>query len=193
MREMIRMVVVLTILTTCSGGLLAAVKSKTEARIENQVLKFQKAPAIKGIFPNVINDPLADRFAVKYRNMVLQMFPGKFPDGAKAVAFETSATGFGGPIGLMVGIRLDKDTILDVRVTTHSETPGIGSRAKENLSFVSQFSGRALDTHLAVKADGGVIDAMTGATVTSRAIAEAASKAREIYEAVKPEILKKMQ
>jgi len=61
MREMINMIVVLTLLTTFSGGLLAAVKSKTEVQIENQVLKFQKAPAIKGIFPEVTNDPLAQR------------------------------------------------------------------------------------------------------------------------------------
>ena len=193
MREMMNMIVVLTVLTTFSGGLLAAVKSKTEVQIENQVLKFQKAPAIKGIFPEVTNDPLAERFTVKGDNIELQVFPGKLPDGSKAVAFETKGSGFGGPVGLMVGIRLDTDSIVDVRVTTHSETPGIGSRAKDNLSFVSQFSGKKLDTNFAVKAEGGAIDAMSGATVTSKAVSLAATQAKEIYQKLKPEIVKQMK
>jgi len=192
MREMMNMIVVLTVLTTFSGGLLAAVKSKTEVQIENQVLKFQKAPAIKGIFPEVTNDPLAERFTVKGDNIELQVFPGRLSDGSKAVAFETKGSGFGGPVGLMVGIRLDTDSIVDVRVTTHSETPGIGSRAKDNLSFVSQFSGKKLDTNFAVKADGGAIDAMSGATVTSKAVSLAATQAKEIYQKLKPEIVKQM-
>ncbi len=193
MREMINMIVVLTVLTTFSGGLLAAVKSKTEVQIENQVLKFQKAPAIKGIFPETTNDPLAERFIVKGDNIELQVFPGRLSDGSKAVAFETKGSGFGGPVGLMVGIRLDTDSIVDVRVTTHSETPGIGSRAKENLSFVSQFSGKKLDTNFSVKADGGAIDAMSGATVTSKAVSLAATQAKEIYQKLKPEIVKQME
>ncbi|MCM2286262.1 MAG: RnfABCDGE type electron transport complex subunit G [Desulfobacula sp.] len=192
MREMINMIVVLTVLTTFSGGLLAAVKSKTEVQIENQVLKFQKAPAIKGIFPETTNDPLAERFNVKNENMELQVFPGKLPDGSKAVAFETSGTGFGGAVGLMVGINLDKDTIIGVRVTTHSETPGIGSRAKDDPAFVSQFSGKGMDTNFGVKADGGAIDAMSGATVTSKAVSLAATQAKEIYQKLKPEIVKQM-
>ncbi len=193
MREMINMIVVLTVLTTFSGGLLAAVRAKTQVQIENQVLKFQKAPAIKGIFPETTNDPLAERFIIKGDNIELQVFPGKLADGSKAIAFETSGTGFGGDVGLMVGINLDTDSIVDVRVTTHSETPGIGSRAKDNLSFVSQFSGKKLDTNFSVKAEGGVIDAMSGATVTSKAVGLAANQAKEIYRKLKPEIVKQME
>ena len=48
---MISMIVVLTVLTLISGGLLAAVQSGTEEQIEIQILKFQKAPAIESIFP----------------------------------------------------------------------------------------------------------------------------------------------
>jgi electron transport complex protein RnfG len=179
-------------LTALSGGLLATVKAKTEVQIENQVLKFQKAPAIKSIFPETTNDPLAERFMVDNEGVSVQVFPGKLSDGSKAVAFETKGTGFGGPVGLMVGINLDTDAIVDVRVTTHSETPGIGSRAKDNLSFVSQFSGKGLDTNFAVKADGGAIDAMSGATVTSKAVSVAANQAKEIYQKLKPEIIKQL-
>ncbi len=193
MREMISMIVVLTVMTAVSGGLLAAVKSGTEVRIENQVLKFQKAPAIQDIFPEATNDPLAERFTIKAEGFELQIFPSLLPDGSKAVAFETKGSAFGGPIGLMVGINLDTDEIVAVRVTTHAETPGIGSRAKDDLSFVSQFSGLTMDTNFALKDNGGSIDAMSGATVTSKGLSVAAAQAKEIYQKLKPEIVKQIQ
>ena len=190
---MISMIVVLTVLTAVSGGLLAAVQSGTELQIENQVLKFQKAPAIKDIFPDATNDPLAERFTVKAEDIELQVFPGILPDGSKAIIFETKGVGFGGPIGLMLGINLDTDKIIDVRVTTHAETPGIGSRAKDDLAFVSQFSGLGFDTKFAIKSDSGDIDAMSGATVTSKGLCVAAAQAKEIYQKLKPEIVKQMK
>lgn len=194
MREMISMVVVLTVLTAVSGGLLAAVKSGTEVRIENQILKFQKAPAIEAIFSEATNDPLAERFKVKSEDIELQIFPSKLPDGSDAVAFETKGTGFGGPVGLMVGINLSNDKIVAVRVTTHAETPGIGSRAKDDpATFVDQFSQMGLDTKFAVKDAGGDIDAISGATVTSKGLCVAAAQAKKIYQKLKPEIVKQIQ
>ncbi len=193
MREMINMIVVLTALTAFSGGLLAAVQSGTEVQIENQILKFQKAPAIKELFPEATNDPLAERFTIKADDIELQIFPGILEGGSKAIAFETKGTGFGGPVGLMVGIDLETDKLIEVRVTTHSETPGIGSRAKDDLAFVSQFAGIGLDTNFAIKSENGDIDAISGATVTSKGLCVAAGKAKEVYQKLKPEIMKQIK
>ncbi len=194
MREMISMVVVMACLTAISGGLLAAVKNSTELRIEEQVLKFQKAPAIAQIFTDVSNDPLAERFNVTNGDTTLQIFPGKLSSGEKAVAFETKGKGgYGGDVGLMVGINMDTDQIVAVRVTTHAETPGLGSKAKDDPAFVSQYDGVSLSENLGLKADDGIIDAMSGATFTSRAVTLAAIEAQTLYEKLKPEILKQMQ
>ena len=192
MREMLSMIVVLTVLTAVSGGLLAAVKVKTEPQIEEQVLKFQKAPAIEAIFADATNDPIQERFNVKTEGIELQVFPTTLADGVKAVAFEAKGTGFGGPIGLMMGVNLDTDEIIAVRVTTHSETPGIGSRAKEDLSFVTQFVGMTMASNFGVKNQGGDIDAMSGATVTSVGVSQAAVAAQDLYKKLKPEIVKQM-
>ena len=190
MREMLSMIVVLTVLTAVSGGLLAAVEQTTRPQIEEQVLKFQKAPAIKEIFTDITNDPIQERFDVTANETTLQVFPGVLGSGQKAVAFEAKGTGFGGPVGLMVGINLDTDEIIAVRVTTHSETPGIGSRAKEDLSFVSQFASKSMSAKFGLKKGGGDIDAMSGATVTSAAVSQAAIAAQELYKKLKPEIVK---
>lgn len=192
MREMLSMIVVLTVLTAVSGGLLAAVKVKTEPQIEEQVLKFQKAPAIKAIFADATNDPIKERFNAKAEGLELQIFPSTLADGVKAVAFEAKGTGFGGSIGLMVGVNIETDEIIAVRVTTHSETPGIGSRAKEDLSFVGQFAGMSMASNFGTKGQGGDIDAMSGATVTSVGVSQAAVAAQDLYKKLKPEIVKQM-
>ena len=192
MREMLSMIVVLTILTAVSGGLLAAVKVKTEPQIEEQVLKFQKAPAIEAIFADATNNPIQERFNVKAEGIELQVFPTTLADGVKAVAFEAKGTGFGGPIGLMMGVNLDTDEIIAVRVTTHAETPGIGTRAKEDLSFVGQFAGMTMASNLGIKKQGGNIDAMSGATVTSGGVSQAAVAVQDLYKKLKPEIVKQM-
>jgi electron transport complex protein RnfG len=78
-------------------------------------------------------------------------------------------------------------------VTTHAETPGLGARAKDDPKFVSQFSGKPIDANLALKADNGTIDAMSGATITSRAVTLGAIQAQKLYLQLKPEILKQLQ
>lgn len=190
MREMINMVVVLTLLSAFSGGLLAAVRTGTKDRIEQQVLKFQKAPAIKQILSDVSNDPLQDRFKLIDKKQELTFFVGKHDGKPDSVTFETSGKGFGGDIGVMVGVNLESDKIIGICITTHSETPGIGSRAKEDPKFAAQFAGMTMDKNFATKKDGGDVDAISGATVTSRGVSVATQQAQDIYKRLKPEIQK---
>ncbi len=193
MREMISMVVVLTVLSAFSGGMLAGVKMGTKTRIENQVLKFQKAPAIKAILKNVSNNPLKDRFTIKSKGQKIIFFVGKQNGKPQDIAFETHGKGRDGSIGLMVAININSDKIVGVRVTTSTETPGIGSRANGDSPFVAQFTGKPLTTTIfKVKTDGGAIDAMSGATITSRGVCLAATQAKDIYMRLKPEIQKKI-
>jgi len=190
---MISMVVILTVLSAFSGGLLATVRSKTEVRIENQVLKFEKAPAIKAILSDVSNDPLTDRFKLTSDGQETTFFVGKKDGTAQSIAFEAKGKGFAGEIGLMVGIDINNDTLIGVRVMTHSETPGVGSRAKDDPKFVSQFAGKPLDKPFAVKSDNGNIDAMSGATITSKGVCLAATTAQALYAKLKPEINKQIK
>lgn len=193
MREMIKMVVVLTVLSAVSGGLLAAVRNGTQEKIDYQKLKFVQGPAIREILDGSSNDPIGDRFSVDDNGIERRFFIGKFDGEANSVAFETSATGFGGALGVMVGINAKEDKILGVRVTTHSETPGVGARAKTDLEFVSQFNDQTLAESYKVKPDGGQVDALSGATVTSRGVSSALSEASSIYRRLKPKIEEKLK
>lgn len=191
MKEMIQMVVVLTVLSVISGVGLAYIQTKTSANIENNKLEFVKGPAIKAIFKGSTNNPIADRFKLKAEGAERNFFVGVFKDKPEAVCLEGSGKGFGGDVGVAVGVNLKTDKIVGVRVTTQTETPGVGSRAVTDLSFVSQFTGKPLGETYKVKADGGQVDAISGATFTSRAVSAGLTQAGKIYKELKPQIVEK--
>ncbi|KPJ77392.1 MAG: electron transporter RnfG [Deltaproteobacteria bacterium SG8_13] len=188
MREMIQMVVVLTVLSCVSGGLLASIKSNTEERISYQQLKFVKGPAIRAILEGSSNDPITDRFTLQDGEVERSFFVGVFDGQPNTVAFETSGKGFGGDVGLMVGVNVADNSLVGIGVTTHSETPGVGSRAQSDPAFAAQFKGMPFEGEFTVKPDGGQVDALSGATITSRAVAGAVTDAVKIYGRLKSQL-----
>ncbi len=193
MGEMIKMIVVLTFLSSFSGGLLAYVKENTEERIENQVLKFVKGPTLKSLFKDAENDPLSDRFTIDRDKQMMTFFVAKIDGKTQTVAFETSGKGYGGDVGLMVAVDVATDKIYGVGVTTHSETAGLGSMAKDDPNFAAQFIGQPILETIQVTGDGGKINALSGATITSRAVCAAATRASATYKSLKPEIEEKLK
>ena len=192
MNEMVKMVVVLTVLTAFSGGLLAAIRDGTAERIEMQQLEFVKGPAIKIIMAGAENDPLADRFKIEDGEQEHSVFVGKFDGKANTVAMESFAQGYGGAVGVIVGINLDTDEVIGAQVTTHAETPGLGAKAKDDPAFVSQFEGGDINQPFKVAKDGGRINALSGATITSRAVCQAATSVGGVYQTLKPKIQEKI-
>jgi electron transport complex protein RnfG len=193
MNEMIKMVVVLTVLSSFSGGLLAALNVSTKERIANQELEFVKGPAIRSILKGASNDPISDRFTLKKGETEMSFFVGAFDGEPQALVFETYGKGYGGDVGLMVGLDLNKDTLKGVGVTTHAETPGMGAKAKDDPSFVAQFKDLALDKPFKVTNDGGQISAISGATMTSRAVCSATNDAVSIYRELKAQLEEKIK
>ena len=191
MNEMIKMVVVLTALSVISGGALAFLQKNTTLLIENNKLQFIKGPAVKEILGKTSNDPIVDRFKIKQGDKEDSFFVGKYAGAPKAVVLESSGKGFGGDVGIVVGVNLNDDKIMGVRVTSQSETPGVGARAQTDLTFVSQFKGQTLKDAFKVKSDGGQVDAMAGATITSRAVSSALTDASNAYQKLKSQIIAK--
>jgi len=107
----------------------------------------------------------------------------KVPGAGCAIISATS--GFGGVLTLMVGIAED-GTIHNTTVLSHSETPGLGAKCTTDEHFMEQFRGfdPAAKT-LAVKKDGGDLDAITASTITSRAYALAVSNAVNVFNQLK--------
>jgi electron transport complex protein RnfG len=191
MRDMLRLFLAVVLFSAISGGLLSGLKGATQERIEYQQLVNVKGPAIKELLKGASNDPLTDRFKVKDDKIERSFFVGVFDGKPNAVATEVYGKGYGGAIGVLVAFNLDTDKVLGVAVTTHSETPGLGARAKTDPSFVGQFGGLPVSEPPKVKGDGGKIDALSGATVTSRGVCAAVDQALEIYKKLKNTIAEK--
>jgi electron transport complex protein RnfG len=130
MREMLKLFIAVVVFSGLSGGVLAAIQNVTKERIEYQQLKFVKGPTIKSIMEGSSNDPLLDRLNILHEAKEMNLFIGEFEGKRNTVAFETFGKGFGGVMGVIVGVNLENDKIIGVGVTTHSETPGVGSRSK---------------------------------------------------------------
>ena len=104
--------------------------------------------------------------------LVYRVFLGSQP--AAALFAVTAMNGYAGPIRILVGIDIG-GTLTGVRILEHNETPGLGDKIERSRSdWVDQFPGRSLATtplnEWAIRADGGRIDQLTGATVTPRAV-----------------------
>ena len=193
MRDMFRLFIAIVIFSAISGGVLAAVQNATRDRIEYQQLVFVKGPAINLIMEGCANDPLQDRFKIMDQGKERDFFVGEFDGKKNVVAFETHGKGFGGDIGVITAVNLDTDEIIGVAVTTHSETPGVGSKTKTDPAFRSQFKGKPITDIFKVKADGGQIDAVSGATISSRGVSAAVVRSGTIYKRLKNDLKNKMK
>lgn len=102
---------------------------------------------------------------------------------AYVVPVETK--GFGGSINMLVAVTPDGKEI-DFNITSQNETPGLGDNARKD-SFRAQFHGKDASKMVVVKdpSDNQDIQAMTGATITSRAVTKAVKEAEDEVTAVK--------
>ena len=92
--------------------------------------------------------------------------------GDAGYVVQVAPSGFGGALDIMVGVGAD-GTCTGVSIISHAETSGLGANATKE-DFRSQFVGK---TNVAVTKDGGDIAALTGATITSRAVCNGVNSA----------------
>ena len=139
------------------------------------IISMVAAGALAGVYMLTLGNIEAQKKA-KQEAAKLAVLDGH-EDG---VAIETSVDGFGGPFRVMVGFDADGN-ILGYEVLEHQETPGLGSHIEhwfKNADKPNQnIIGRKADGKFAVSKDGGEIDAITAATIYSRAFLKAINQA----------------
>lgn len=118
-----------------------------------------------------------DSFTEVYENV----FEGKNGNEIKGYCVSVSPSGYGGAIGMIVGVSVD-GTVSGIKIVEHSETPGLGARAGED-DFVSQFENKSAPLAV-VKAGAadGEINAISGATVTSNAVVSGVNEAVDLLK-----------
>lgn len=164
----LRLTLTLLIITALVAALLAGVNSVTKPIIDalNEA-KIQQA--IDAVLPGGGQSvPFTDS-----TGLIRTVYAS-----GKGYAVQVTPSGFNGEIEMMVGVDTE-GKIIAISIINHSETAGLGAvaaaQSSAGESFRNQFAG--LSGSLSVTKDGGTIDAITGATITSRAVTEGVNAA----------------
>lgn len=171
------MAVSLTLIAMVSSALLGFVYEMTKEPIALSNLN-KKLNAIKQVVPDFTNNPNDEMFLLPTgEGDSLEVYPAKKDNEIIGYAVNTNTnTGFSGNITLMAGFKPD-GTIINIMVLEHKETPGLGTKMAEP-EFKDQFIYKnPSEFGLAVKKDGGPVDAITAATISSRAFCDAVQRA----------------
>lgn len=180
------MVIVLTVTTMIAGFLLGYVYQST-AGAREKASNEKLTGAIRDVVPGFDNDPAADKTGLTAGGKQVTVYPAIKDGELIGCAVESSSdNGFSGKITIVAGFDRDGN-ILGYQVTSHSETPGLG--AKMNEWFRGEGHRSVIGRNPSAKAlkvnkDGGDVDGITAATISSRAFLEAintASQAAEQY------------
>lgn len=171
------MILSLVVISIFMSAALAFVYLKTKGPIEIATQQ-KEADAIKQVVPAFDSDPAAGK--TEKDGMVIYQLRSQNQPVGFAVKSSTEK-GFGGHIEIMAGF-LPDGSIYNVTVLQHKETPGLGTKMSEQ-KFSGQFPGKhPSNFSLKVKKDGGQVDAITAATISSRAYCDALQRA---FDAVK--------
>jgi electron transport complex protein RnfG len=166
MNNNIKLVIFLLTISALSGLFLSLTDLATKDKIKAQkILEIQKA--LKEVLPTAVVFQELTREADG--SIIYSAQKDAKPIGRAIIC---PVTGYGGPIWVLTGIDL-AEKVTKVVIISHNETPGLGSKAQDS-TFLNQFSGKSSKDELAPKKD---ILAVTGATITSRAVCNGVKRA----------------
>jgi electron transport complex protein RnfG len=182
------MLLVLTGITVIAVGLLAYMNELTKAPIAEANMKALN-DALKKVVPEFTNNPVTECdtiFGEKDGKQTVDfiLYPAKNGDQFVGMAVEATSLGFGGELRVLVGFDTE-GAIYDYSLLSHSETPGLGSKASDWFKEGNKGNIKGLNPgtkSLTVSKDGGDIDAITASTITSRAFLGAVNKAYAAYK-----------
>jgi H+/Na+-translocating ferredoxin:NAD+ oxidoreductase subunit G len=198
----LKMIAALVLISLVSGISLGGLNALTHEKGEQNILKYRKVPAVISISEGVLGAlDEAKRAEVitellgNYKKLdigedsELLLFVSKKDGKPYTVVMEREGEGgYGGPVGVMVGFNIETGNIDGIGITTHSETPGLGAKIDEG-DFQHQFIGMSKDAVFKIGKDGGVVEQVSGATKSSRAVADAIQRAKATYDEHQQKIL----
>lgn len=167
----LRLTLTLFLITTIVAGLLGLVNYVTADTIAEQIA--QKAEnAMRQVLEADSYEPLD----VPEESAVTAAYRA----GDRGYVVRVAPNGFGGAIDMMVGVDVS-GAVTGVAIVSQSETASLGANCTRE-DFRAQFTGKT--GTLSVSKDGGEIEALTGATVASRAVTEGVNTALEFVQEV---------
>ena len=172
------MVIVLTIITVIAAACLGAMNNVTAEPIAASKKAKQEA-AIKAVLPEFAS---VDTAVIVNEQKIFRAYDAN--GELVGIAIETKELGFGGDITTMVGFNVN-GAIVNYSLLQHAETPGLGSKLVDWFLVKSDIRGAGADQMpLRVSKDGGEYDAITAATISSRAFLDTLVEAYNAFVAM---------
>ena len=172
LRKKIYPALILTIIVLVSAASLTATNSVTK----DKILEIREEN-----IRNMIRNHFSDIDDYEYKDDLNTYYVYR-QNSVIGYAFESSVDGYGGPIEMLIAIDSssisENDvTIKGISIINHGETPGLGAKITTS-SFKSQFDEIGLD-QMYLREDGGKIDAISGATISSTSVVEGVRRSTE--------------
>lgn len=191
MNALVKDCIKLVVITVVAGLVLGAVYGITKDPIAAQEEKAQQE-AYQQVFPDAASFEEVDGFSEEAASEVIAAYDNPIEEHQSDVISSavtaldasgsplgyifnvTTSKGYGGDIQLTVGITAD-GTVNGYSVLSISETAGLGMKAKDDPEWGEQFAGKQVEAFQVVKDGSGTsddtkIDAISGATITSKAV-----------------------
>lgn len=175
--SLVNMVTVLLCITAVTSTAVGVVYKVTSGPIEQAKLQ-KKSAALSQVLPPFDNNPAEAVDTVSTVSGDAYVYSASAEGSVVGYAVESSANGFSGPVRIMTGF-LPDGTIYNIQVLEQAETPGLGAKlVEENNPVKASLVGvKPVDISMAVRKDGGDVDAITASTISSRAYVNAVSSA----------------
>lgn len=179
----LNMTITLFVITMVAGVSLGFINDLTKGPKAKAKLE-RKINALKEVLPEFNNNPVEDIILIKHESAKdsVEIYPGKQDNNLTGTAVVGSTqNGYSGLIKIMVGFE-PNGNIKNIVVLEQKETPGLGTKMKDD-KFIRQFRGKnPSEFNVMPTKDGGEIDALTGATITTRAFGEATQMAYDVFK-----------
>jgi len=216
MKEIIKLTLALGIVCLVAASVLSFAYYKTIDRQE-EAAQEERTRAIRKVLPDYTNKPLKDKVTATHKNTTVTFFRALKNGKLVGVAARgVTDKGYGGRIKLLIGLT-PEGNIREIVTTQHQETPGLGTKALERKAsktigdVLSEEQGNSKKSSLPpntyldqykkynvaddvgdfkLKKKGGEIDAVSGATITSNAVADAVSKVSRVFAHNRQKIVK---
>ena len=185
--NLLNMALCLTAVCLICAALLGGVYALTWQPIQDASAKALKA-SIGMVLPE--GGEISESKTATLDGVQYEYYENRVEGSVNAYAVKSATNGFGGQLLLMVGV-LEDGTVYNTSVLSHSETPGLGAKCNQDENFMAQWRGFSPDKKIAVRKDGGDVDAITASTITSRAYALAVSNAVNVVKSLNDKEVRK--
>jgi electron transport complex protein RnfG len=200
MPESIKMILVLTLISGAAGLGLSAMNDLTKPLAEANDRQFTLS-SINTVMPKADEPDACESYEPAFDNAPDQdsicigstiVYRGRNGDEVTGIAVKSvGEQAYSGTITVLVGLRMSDGMLMGLKVLKHAETPGLGS-LMTTCEFQKQMVGKnPTDINWTVVKDGGDVNQLSGATISSRSMLDAIHKAQAIWKDNKADILNK--